>query len=91
MHADHKVTLGCVAAVALWVLTVLFILAGTITAIATQNDVGLAIAASLMAHGLACSAGAATVTIRNGLKAQNRLIVEAYQLGTEHGTVRRVR
>lgn len=87
---ERQVSVWCVAAIGLWVTTVLFILSGTLTALNHTEGTGLAVALALMAHGLACSAAAATVTIRNMFTRQNRLITSAYDLGREAGQVRRL-
>lgn len=88
MH--RKISLGTVAAVVFWALTVLFILVGTVTSLTTDTDRGFAVAMSFMAHGLACSAAAATVTIRNGLQYQNDLVDNAFELGRDSRQIRRL-
>jgi hypothetical protein len=73
-----------VAAVSLWALTFVLIFAGTVVAL-VNHDRYLAIVLALMAHGLACSAAAATVSIRYMLKKQYRLIRAAFELGRDAG------
>lgn len=91
MQSERTVSLSCVIAVVLWSATLALIFAGTIAGVTADGQVGHAIALSLMAHGLVCSAAAATVTIRNGQKEQNRLMRDAYTFGQETSGVRRVR
>lgn len=91
MESERTVSLGCVIATVLWALTGLFIFAGTVAGITADTDVGFAISMSLMAHGLAFSAGAATVTMRNELRHQNKLLEDAFKLGQDVGGVRRMR
>lgn len=91
LSSDRHVNLGCVYATALWIVTALFIFAGSAVAIDCPAGRGLAVGGALLAHGLACSAGAATVTIRAMLNGQSRLIQDAFDLGREAGPVRRVR
>lgn len=91
MQIDRTVSLNCVAAAVLWALTFFLILAGSIVGILSEGRAGAALAMSLMAHGLACSAGAATITIRNGQKHQNKLLEDAFKMGQDVASVRRVR
>lgn len=91
---ERTVSVTCVAAVSLWVLTFLMILSGTVVAF-TDHDRYLAASLALMAHGLALSAAAATVSIRYMLKKQERFLRDAFNLGRESattaGSVRSVR
>lgn len=89
MQTDRTVSLACVLATVLWTLTLLLIVAGSIAAITSDGFSGLSM--SLVAYGLACSAGAATVTIRNGQKHQDRLLSAAFDLGKDAERLRRVR
>lgn len=86
MGPERQVSVGCIVAGVMWSLTVLLILAGTITAMVADQHSGFAVAIGLMAHGLACSAAAATVTIRNMLRRQSKLLRDAFQLGKEAGS-----
>lgn len=90
---DRTVSIGCLAAIGLWGLTVLLILAGTIVGLVDDDRDHLAIVLSLMAHGLACSAAAATVSIRYMFNKQNRLLRSAFELGRDAaaGSVRSMR
>ncbi|MGZ4518929.1 MAG: hypothetical protein ACXVXP_00355 [Mycobacteriaceae bacterium] len=82
-----KVDLSRVVAYTLWVVTFLFILSGTLVAVAT-DDLGVALV--LVGHGLACSAAAATATIRDLMFQQNRLLSEFFELGREAAGVRQM-
>lgn len=83
--SDRTVSLSCVAAIALWSTTVLFLLAGLALGVILEGEAGLLAAGTLMAHGLACSAAAATVSIRNLLKRYTRKFQDAFDLGHEAG------
>lgn len=88
---ERTISIGTVAAVTLWVLTLIFVLLGTAFAFSVGHKTqGLAAALTLMTTGLSCSAAAATATIRCMLHAQNRLMREAFQLGQEASHLRRV-
>lgn len=80
--SEKTVSVTCVAAIGLWALTWVLISAGTIVAL-VDHDEYLAVVLSLMAHGLACSAAAATVSIRFMLKKQYRLMRSAFELGRD--------
>ena len=82
--SDKTVSVTCVAAIGLWSLTWVLIFAGTIVAL-VDHDEYLAVVLSLMSHGLACSAAAATVSIRYMLKKQYRLMRSAFELGRDAG------
>lgn len=84
MQTDRTVPVMCVVSAVLWTLTMVLIFAGTVTAVASESERGFAVSMSVMAHGLACSAAAATVTIRNMLKSQNRMLEDAFALGRDH-------
>lgn len=83
---DRTVSLSCIAAVALWVVTFALIFTGTVVAIVDHRDL-LPFALAFMAHGLACSAAAATVSIRYMFKKQNRFMRQAFDLGRDAGPV----
>jgi hypothetical protein len=87
VNAERTVSLTCVAASALWVLMVLFLAAGTVVAATAGPDRGVALAIALVAYGLACSAGAATLTMRNMFAGQNRKMEAAFNLGKEAGAI----
>ena len=93
MPLKRKVTLCSVLATGLWVGTVVFLLAGIVVAIALTSNMGFAIGFSLCAMGLACSAAAATATIRAMIDGQTRVIEDAFDLGREvgAGNMRRIR
>lgn len=77
---DRAVSAGCVVAAGLWVLMV--VLLGV--AWGTGNeDAGRV--------GLACSAAAATATIRQFFVVQNRLMRNAFELGRDSAEVRPMR
>lgn len=79
---EKTISLSCVAATGLWCLTFLLIFAGSVTGLVSGNDHGWVIAA-LMAHGLAFSAAAATMSIRLMIRKQNHLLREAFELGRD--------
>ena len=89
---ERSVNLGAVVATILWSLSAAFILAGTMCGFTiSDSTAGLAATLTFMCHGLVLSAGAATVTVRNGLETQSRLMVDAFQMGHEVGqSVRRI-
>ena len=88
---EKQVSLTCVAAIGLWTATFLFILSGTVVGFVT-GDEHMHVILALMAHGLACSAAAATVSIRLMFKRQNKLLRDAFELGRDSAPpVRRVR
>lgn len=91
MQIDRTVSLSCVVAVVLWAATFVLILAGSVAALGWEGRMGAGVAVSLMVHGLGCSAAAATITIRNGQKHQNKLLEDAFKLGQDVASVRRVR
>ena len=82
--SEKTVSVTCVAAISLWGLTFVLIFTGTVVAL-VDHDEYLAIALAFLAHGLACSAGAATVSIRYMLKKQYRLMRSAFELGRDAG------
>ena len=88
MQDDKTVSVAHIAAVAAWIATVGFILTGTLVGLSTGHVI---IAFSLMAHGLAMSAAAATVTIRCMMRTQNRLITNAFHVSNDVRKVRAVR
>ena len=73
---DRSVSLGCVAAYAMWVTTVGLLLMGTVH--------GSGIVAM---WGLAMSAGAATATIRSYFVNHNRMMRNAFDLGRDSAGV----
>lgn len=79
---ERTVSVTCVAAIGLWVTTFVLILAGSIVGLVSGNEHGWAIAA-LMAHGLAFSAAAATMSIRLMIRKQNHLLRDAFELGRD--------
>lgn len=81
---DRTVSLSCIAAVVLWVMTFALILTGTIVALVDHRNY-LAFALAFMAHGLACSAAAATVSIRYMFKKQTRALRGVFDLGRDAG------
>lgn len=85
MFSERNVSLHSVAASILWSCTFLLMLAGSIVALVASGTLALALGGVLIAHSLACSACAATVTIRNGLKHQNKLFQDAFTLGQDYG------
>ena len=82
MH-DRTISINCLAAFGLWGLTVVLIFAGTVVALVGDSTEYLAVAIGLMAHGLACSAAAATVSIRYMFKKQARFMRSAFELGRD--------
>ena len=92
-QGERSVSLTCVAAWGLWVGTFLLILASTVVGLVAHND-HLPVSLSLMAHGLACSAAAATVSIKSMLRNHDRLLRSAFDLGRDSsasgGAVRRM-
>lgn len=81
---DRTVSVACVAAIATWGATFMLILSGTIVALVDHQDY-LAVVLGLMAHGLALSAAAATLSIRYMFKKQNRFLRSAFELGRDAG------
>lgn len=79
---EKQLSITCVAAIALWVATFTFILTGTVVGLATGHDY-IPVVLSLMAHGLALGAAAATVTMRQMLKSQYGLLRTAFELGQD--------
>lgn len=82
---DWKISVGCAVAVGLWGAVVALLAAGTAT-----GDVRLGV------YGLACSAAAATASIRCYHVTTNRMLRDAFELGresarVEDGSLRRVR
>ena len=83
-HTERQVSMGCIASIVAWLITFAFILSGTVVAIAGGPDGrSITIALGLLAHGLAISAGAATVTIRAMLRSHMRLMHDAFELGRD--------
>ncbi|WP_163168071.1 hypothetical protein [Arthrobacter sp. Alg241-R88] len=82
MH-DRTISITCLAAYGLWALAFLLIFAGTAAAVVGGPTDYLAIALGLMAHGLAISAAAATVSIRYMFKKQARFMRSAFELGRD--------
>lgn len=87
---ERTISITCVAAIGLWGTTFVLILAGSIIGLVSGNEHGWAIA-GLMAHGLACSAAAATMSIRLMIRKQNHLLRDAFNLGQDAARVRSVR
>ena len=88
---EKVVTLTCVAAIALWSLTFVFVASGTVVGLLYRGDHVHPVVMMLMSYGLVCSAGAATVSIRLMFKRQNRLLRSAFELGRDAAPpVRRV-
>lgn len=89
---ERTVSLTCVAAIGMWALTFVLIFSGSTLAVVSEGR-HLAIVLTLMAHGLACSAAAATFSIRTMFRKQNRLVREVFELGRDSGeaAVRRMR
>lgn len=80
---QRKVNVTSVVAATFWVVAVGFTLAGTIVAIAMRRDLGVALA--LMAHGIVCSAAAATATVRGYIDGQLQLLTDVFELGRDSG------
>lgn len=92
MIQERTISLGAAIAAVLWGLTVVLIVAGAACAFSVgDRHPGLAAALMLMSAGLSSSAAAATVTIRNMIHNQNKLLRDAFRLGEESGQLRRVR
>ena len=72
MVTDRSVSLGCVVAYGLWAATVALLLVGTLFHGLTWQN-----------WGLACSAGAATATVRQYFVRQNRMMRNAFELGRD--------
>ena len=89
---ERTVSLTCVAAIGLWVLTLVLIFTGSLVAIVSDGG-QLPTAIALLAHGLASSAAAATMSIRMMIRKQNNLLRDAFRLGEDRGAggVRAVR
>lgn len=87
---ERVVTLNCVAAIALWALTFVFIISGTVLGLVSPDEDMHPVVMMLMAYGLVCAAGGATVSIRQMFKRQNKLLKAAFELGQDSGPVRRV-
>lgn len=86
---DRSVSLTTVAATALWSSTFLLILAGTLVGLSGGDRHSIMLA--LIAHGLAMSAGAATVSIRQMFKRQNSLLRDAFEMGRDSQGTSQVR
>lgn len=89
---EKTVSLTCVAAICLWGLTFVLIFSGSALGVATGDD-HMPLVLTLMAHGLACSAAAATMSIRLMLRRQTRMLRDVFELGRDAGSgppVRRV-
>lgn len=82
--SEKTVSITCIAAVSLWGLSFALVLAGTVVAL-IDHDAYLAAVLALMAHGLVCSAAAATVSIRFMFKKQARFLRSAFDLGRDAG------
>jgi len=80
---QKKVNLTSVIAATLWAVAVGFTLAGTIVVLASARELPVAVA--LMAHGIVCSAAAATATVRCYIDGQLRLLNGAFELGRDSG------
>lgn len=89
---ERTVSVTCVAAIGLWVTTFVLIFTGAVVGLVSGNEHGWVIAA-LMAHGLALSAAAATMSIRLMIRKQNYMLQNAFELGQDSrgGSVRSVR
>lgn len=68
------INLGCVAAYGFWLLTVLLLAIGTVLEHMTWQN-----------WGLACSAAAATATIRSYFVNTNRMMRNVFELGVDKG------
>lgn len=86
---DRQVSLGTVSAVTCWLATWLLLTIGTVVGLAGDGERIFA-GEVLLAHGLAMSAVAATVTVRAMLRNHGRLMQDAFSLGREAGSVRRL-
>lgn len=82
---DREVSMGCVMSVTCWAGALLAMLTGTILLIVAPSlDSNLAAAAlAVIAHALALTAVAATVTVRQMFKQQNRLLRDAFDMGRD--------
>lgn len=85
--SGRQVPLCRLAEVALWGLVALLLATGTVVGIAVGTDWFPAVAA-LMAHGLALSAAAATVSIRNRITRQEAQMRDVFLMGRESTTIR---
>lgn len=74
---DRTLSAGCVVATGLWALMVVLLA----VAWATGNDDAGRV-------GLACSAAAATATIRQFFVVQNKMVRNAFELGRDSAQVR---
>lgn len=79
---EKQISVTCVAAIVLWVATVVFIFGGTVVGLVMGHE-QMPVVVSLMAHGLVLSAGAATLTIRYMLREQNQMMRDVFALGRD--------